>query len=64
MGEEAAFGEGVVGVNVVEAFSEAVKVGRRISRVIGKLEGAFNAFTITLATLEKVREAELKLGQL
>ena len=62
MGEEAAFGEGVVGVNIVEAFSEAVEVRGRIPSEVGKHEGTLIAFTITLATLEEVRKAELKLG--
>ena len=55
MGEEAALGEGVVGVHIVKALFEAVEVGGRIPRVGGKHEGSFSTLTVTLTALERSR---------
>ena len=55
MGEEAALGEGVVGVHIVKALFEAVEVGGRIPRVGGKHEGSFSTLTVTLTALDRSR---------
>ena len=53
VGEEAAFGEGFVGVDIVEAFPEAVEIVGGIPWVVGKHEGAGATLSITLAALIK-----------
>ena len=53
VGEEAAFGEGFVRVDIVEAFSQAVEVVGGIPWVVDKHEGASATLSITLAALIK-----------